>query len=42
MGVVGNWLIVNAVFSETAVRIFLIFSMKLGDYKGRKMTEPDF
>ena len=32
----------NAVFSETAVRIFLIFCMKLGDYKGRKVTEPDF
>ena len=32
----------NAVFSETAQRIFLIFCMKLGDYKGRKVTEPDF
>ena len=28
----------NAVFSETAVRIFLIFCKKLGDYKGRKVT----
>ena len=36
------WLVGNAVFSETALRIFLIFCMKLGDYKGRKVTEPDF
>ena len=43
VGVVGNnWLVGNAVFSETALRIFLIFCMKLGDYKGRKVTEPDF
>ena len=35
-------LVGNAVFSETAQRIFLIFYMKLGDYKGRKVTEPDF
>ena len=42
IGVVGNWLVCNAVFSETARRIFLIFCMKLGDYKGRKVTEPDF
>ena len=34
--VVGNWLVGN---SETALRIFY---MKLGDYKGRKVTEPDF
>ena len=41
--VVGNnWLVGNTVFSETALRIFLIFCMKLGDYKGRKVTEPDF
>ena len=32
----------NAVFPETALRIFLIFRIKLADYKGRKMTEPDF
>ena len=32
----------NAIFSETALRIFLIFCMKLGDYKGRKVTQPDF
>ena len=37
-----GWLVVNEVFSETAQRIFLIFCMKLGDYKGRKATEPDF
>ena len=27
----------NAVFSEIALRIFLIFCMKLGDYKGGKV-----
>ena len=47
VGVVGNnwlvgWLVGNAVFSETALRIFLIFCMKLGDYKGRKVAEPYF
>ena len=43
IGVVGNNLLVgNAVFSETALRIFLIFCIKLGDYKGRKRTEPNF
>ena len=40
--VIIGWLVGNAVFSETALRIFLIFYMKLGDYKGRKVTEPDF
>ena len=45
--VVGNnllasWLVGNAVFSETTLRIFLIFWMKLGDYKGRKVTELEF
>ena len=40
--VVGNWLVGNAVFSETALRMFLIFCMKLGYYKGRKVTEPNF
>ena len=44
---VGNnwlfgWLVGNALFSETALRIFLIFRMKLGNYKGRKVTELDF
>ena len=38
----NNWLVGNAFFSEMAQRIFLIFYIKLGDYKGRKMTEPDF
>ena len=38
--VVGNkflvgWLVGKAVFSERALRIFLTFCMKLGDYKGR-------
>ena len=35
-----GWLVGNAVFSETAKRIFLNFYMKLGDYKGKK--ESDF
>ena len=43
IGAVGNnWLVGNAVFSEMALRIFLIFCMKLGVYSGRKVTEPDF
>ena len=43
IGVLGNnWLVGNAVFSETALRIFPIFYIKLGDYKGRKVTEPGF
>ena len=37
-----GWLVGNADFSETALKIFLIFCMKLGDYKGRKVTEPGF
>ena len=37
-----GWLVGSAVFSETAQRIFLIFCMNLGDYKGRKVTELDF
>ena len=37
-----GWLVGNTVFSETALRIFLTFCMTLGDYKGRKVTEPDF
>ena len=40
IGWLVGWLVGNAVFSETA--FFLIFCMKLGDYKGRKVTEPDF
>ena len=47
ISVVGNnwlvgWLVGNAVFSETPLRIFLIFCMKLADYEGRKVAEPDF
>ena len=42
VGWLVSWLLGNAVFSETALRIFMIFCMKLGDYKGRKVTEPDF
>ena len=40
--VIISWLVGNAVSSEIALRIFLIFCMKLGDYKGRKVAEPDF
>ena len=36
-----GWL-VNAVFSETVLRFFMIFCMKLGEYKGRKVMELDF
>ena len=42
IGWLVGWLVDNAVFSETALSIFLIFCMKLGDYKCRKVTEPDF
>ena len=42
VGWLNGWLVGNAVFSETALRIFLIFCMKLGDYIGRKKIEPDF
>ena len=42
IGWLVGWLVGNAVFSETALRIFLIFCMKLGDYKGRKVTKTDF
>ena len=37
-----GWLVGNVVFSETTGRIFLIFCKKLGDYKRRIVTEPDF
>ena len=33
-----GWLVGNAVFSERALRIFLIFCIELGDYEGRKVT----
>ena len=43
VGVVGNsWLVGNAVFSETTLETFLIFCMKLGDYKGRKLAKLSF
>ena len=38
VGWLVDWLVCNAVISETALRIFLISCMKLGDYKGRKVT----
>ena len=37
-----GWLVGTAVFSETALRIFVIFCMKLGDCKGRKVTAGFF
>ena len=40
--IITGWLVGNAAFSETPLRIFLIFCIKLGDYKGRKATEPNF
>ena len=40
--VIIGWLVGIAVFSEMAQWIFLIFCMKLGNYKGRKVTESDF
>ena len=40
--VIIGWLIGNAVFSEMALRIYLVFCMKVGDCKGRKVTESDF
>ena len=40
--VIIGLLVGNAVFSETAANIFLIFCMNLGEYKGRKLTGPDF
>ena len=43
MFLVIGWLVNgNAVSSETALRIFLIFCIKLGDYIDGKVTEPDF
>ena len=41
IGVVdNNWLV--CLFVCWLVRIFLIFCMKLADYKDRKVAEPDF
>ena len=42
VGWLADWLVGNAVFSETAIRIFLTFWMKLADYKGRKFKKPEF
>ena len=47
IGVFGHnwlvgWLVGNVAFSENGLRIFLIFCIKLGDSKGRKVTAPDF
>ena len=43
IGVVGNnWLVDNAVFSETAPRIFLIFCITLGDYIDGKSRRTGF
>ena len=42
VGWLVGWLVGNADFSEKDLAIFLIFCMKLGDYKGRKVTKPDF
>ena len=42
IGVVGNnWLVGNIIFSETDLRIFLFFCMKLGQSR-RKVTGLDF
>ena len=38
----NNWLVGNAISSETALRIFLIFCIKLGGYKGRKSDRAGF
>ena len=42
IGVVGNWLVGNAVFSETTLRIFLIFCKKLGTIKVEKWRSRIF
>ena len=42
VGWLVGWLVGNAVFSKAALRIFLIFCIKVGDYKGKKVTEPEF
>ena len=38
IGWLVGWLVGNTVFSETTLRIFLIFCMKLGYYKGKKVS----
>ena len=42
VGWLVGWLVGNAVLSERALSIFLIFYIKLEDYEGRKVTKPDF
>ena len=42
VGWLGGWVFGNAIFSEKALRIFLIFFKTLGDFKGRKVTKPDY
>ena len=43
IGVVGdNWLVGYENFSEMALKISLIFCIKLEDFKGRKVTHPNF
>ena len=42
VGWLVGWLVGNALFSKTALRVVLVFCLKLGDNKGRKVTEPDF
>ena len=42
VGWLGGWVFGNAIFSEKALRIFLIFFKTLGDFKGRKVTMPDY
>ena len=37
-----GWLVGNAVFSETALRFFLIFCIKLENIKVEKSQGPDF
>ena len=42
IGAVGNiWLVGNAVFSNGS-KDFFDFLLEVRDYKGRKVTEPDF
>ena len=42
VGWLVGWLVTNTVFSESVLKDFSGFCLKLGDYKGRKVTELDF
>ena len=42
VGWLVGWLVGNAVFLKITLMVFLIFCISLGDYKGRKVIEPDF